>query len=269
MRLRSLHALVAIAFSLVVAGCVSRRRRRPRPRDGPLAPGRDRLRDPRHRRVAYSGERRPTPRPVSRCALAAPGVDPHRARAGGSDLGKDVAPGAGDELVVVVTADRKPIVLLQPESDERLSALIAKSDEPLVRGRRRLDDAGRDPGRHRRVPSRSRRRHARRCAVVRGRDDRASAEALVRGWADLRRSRGSSRPSSRSQSGAISASTGSRPRSRPRRTASTSPSACARRKTTARATSRLVERVPADAVAAVLRRHPGRPRPDRRHGRRR
>jgi hypothetical protein len=46
----------------------------------------------------------------------------------------DVAPALGDELVVVVTADRKPVVLLRPRSDERLAALVAKSDDPPVQG---------------------------------------------------------------------------------------------------------------------------------------
>ena len=46
----------------------------------------------------------------------------------------DVAPALGDELVVVVTAARKPVVLVQPESADALSALIAQSDDPLVQG---------------------------------------------------------------------------------------------------------------------------------------
>lgn len=46
----------------------------------------------------------------------------------------DVAPALGDELVVVVTAGRKPVVLLQPRSENALAALIARSDEPVVRG---------------------------------------------------------------------------------------------------------------------------------------
>ena len=46
----------------------------------------------------------------------------------------DVAPALGDELVVVVTAARKPVLLVQPESAEALAALIAQSDDPLVQG---------------------------------------------------------------------------------------------------------------------------------------
>ena len=46
----------------------------------------------------------------------------------------DVAPALGDELVVVVTAARKPVLLVQPESADALSALIAQSDDPLVQG---------------------------------------------------------------------------------------------------------------------------------------
>ena len=45
----------------------------------------------------------------------------------------DVAPALGDELVVVVTAEKRPVVLLRPESSERLVALLAKADEPPVR----------------------------------------------------------------------------------------------------------------------------------------
>ena len=46
----------------------------------------------------------------------------------------DVAPALGDELVVVVTAARKPVLLVQPDSADALSALIAQSDDPLVQG---------------------------------------------------------------------------------------------------------------------------------------
>lgn len=47
---------------------------------------------------------------------------------------EDVAPALGDELVVVVTAEQTPVVLLQPESEERLEALLAKSDDAPVSG---------------------------------------------------------------------------------------------------------------------------------------
>jgi hypothetical protein len=46
---------------------------------------------------------------------------------------EDVEPALGPEVVLVVTADRKTIVLTQPEDDSKLTALIAKSDEPIVR----------------------------------------------------------------------------------------------------------------------------------------
>ena len=46
----------------------------------------------------------------------------------------DVAPAVGDELVVVVTADQKPVLLVQPESTDALADLIASSDDPLVQG---------------------------------------------------------------------------------------------------------------------------------------
>jgi hypothetical protein len=50
------------------------------------------------------------------------------------DWEEDVAPALGDEVVVVVTAKLRPIVLLEPESEEKLDALLAKSDEETVRG---------------------------------------------------------------------------------------------------------------------------------------
>jgi len=52
----------------------------------------------------------------------------------GLDWETDVAPALGDEVVVVATAKLRPIVLLQPESEEKLAALLAKSDEETVRG---------------------------------------------------------------------------------------------------------------------------------------
>jgi hypothetical protein len=50
------------------------------------------------------------------------------------DWDEDVAPALGDEIVVVVTAKLRPILLLEPESEENLDALLAKSDEETVRG---------------------------------------------------------------------------------------------------------------------------------------
>jgi hypothetical protein len=49
------------------------------------------------------------------------------------DWEDDVAPALGDEVVVVVTANLRPVVLLQPESVEKLDALLAESDEETVR----------------------------------------------------------------------------------------------------------------------------------------
>ncbi len=46
----------------------------------------------------------------------------------------DVVPALGPEVVLVVTHDAKTIVLTKPDSEERLAALLAKSDEPSVRG---------------------------------------------------------------------------------------------------------------------------------------
>jgi len=52
----------------------------------------------------------------------------------GLDWETDVAPALGDEVVIVATAKLRPIVLLEPESEEKLDALLAKSDEETVRG---------------------------------------------------------------------------------------------------------------------------------------
>ena len=52
----------------------------------------------------------------------------------GLDWETDVAPALGDEVVVVATAKLRPIVLLQPESEEKLAALLEKSDEVPARG---------------------------------------------------------------------------------------------------------------------------------------
>ena len=52
----------------------------------------------------------------------------------GLDWETDVAPALGDEVVIVVTANMRPIVLLEPDSVEKLDALLEKSDEDVVRG---------------------------------------------------------------------------------------------------------------------------------------
>ncbi|HEX2303139.1 MAG TPA: hypothetical protein VHH57_05905 [Gaiella sp.] len=44
----------------------------------------------------------------------------------------DVAPALGPEVVVVVTAERHPIGLTQPDDDEKLDALLAKGSDPVV-----------------------------------------------------------------------------------------------------------------------------------------
>lgn len=49
------------------------------------------------------------------------------------DWGEDVAPALGDEIVLVVTAGLRPLVLVQPDSEEKLAALLARSDEEPVR----------------------------------------------------------------------------------------------------------------------------------------
>jgi hypothetical protein len=45
----------------------------------------------------------------------------------------DVAPALGPEVVLVVTHDRKTIVLIKPDDEAKLTALIAKSDQPVAR----------------------------------------------------------------------------------------------------------------------------------------
>jgi hypothetical protein len=51
----------------------------------------------------------------------------------GLDWEEDVATAVGPELVVVATAQQRPIVLTQPKSVAKLDALLAKTDEPFVR----------------------------------------------------------------------------------------------------------------------------------------
>lgn len=53
---------------------------------------------------------------------------------GGLSWSKDVAPALGPELVVVVTAGKKPVVLTQPDDADALQALARKADEPVVTG---------------------------------------------------------------------------------------------------------------------------------------
>ncbi|HEU5263292.1 MAG TPA: hypothetical protein VFU34_01545 [Gaiellaceae bacterium] len=52
----------------------------------------------------------------------------------GLDWKVDVAPALGDEVVVVVTAELRPVVLLQPRSVEKLDALLETSGKEIVRG---------------------------------------------------------------------------------------------------------------------------------------
>ena len=52
----------------------------------------------------------------------------------GLSWSEDVAPALGPELVVVVTAEKKPVVLTQPDDADALQALARKADEPVVTG---------------------------------------------------------------------------------------------------------------------------------------
>ena len=51
----------------------------------------------------------------------------------GVDWTNDVRPAIGPELVVVATADKEPIVLVQPADEAKLDALLAKGDTTYVR----------------------------------------------------------------------------------------------------------------------------------------
>lgn len=51
----------------------------------------------------------------------------------GVDWANDVRPAIGPELVVVVTAERQPILLVQPTDEAKLDTLLAKGDKTYVR----------------------------------------------------------------------------------------------------------------------------------------
>jgi hypothetical protein len=51
----------------------------------------------------------------------------------GLDWEEDVAPALGPEVVIVATAQKEPIVLVRPESEEKLDALVANGNAPVVR----------------------------------------------------------------------------------------------------------------------------------------
>jgi hypothetical protein len=50
----------------------------------------------------------------------------------GVDWTSDIEPAIGPELVVVATAGKQPVVLVQPSDEAKLDALLAKSDTPSV-----------------------------------------------------------------------------------------------------------------------------------------
>ena len=50
------------------------------------------------------------------------------------DWANDVRPALGPELVVVATAAKEPIVLVEPDDEQKLDQLVAKSDTTVVRG---------------------------------------------------------------------------------------------------------------------------------------
>ena len=52
----------------------------------------------------------------------------------GVDWSADVRPALGPELVVVATAERQPIILVQPQDEAKLEALLDKTDPTYVRG---------------------------------------------------------------------------------------------------------------------------------------
>lgn len=47
---------------------------------------------------------------------------------------EDVAPAVGPEVVIVVSAAQRPIVLTKPDSEAKLDALLARGDDPPVKG---------------------------------------------------------------------------------------------------------------------------------------
>lgn len=104
----------------------------------------------------------------------------------GLSWSRDVAPALGAEVVVVVTADRKPIALTQPDDAGALRALLQKSDEPAVS----VEVSGWTA-----IAETQAQLDAYRAALERGtltEADRFRAavealpsDALVRGWADL------------------------------------------------------------------------------------
>jgi hypothetical protein len=52
----------------------------------------------------------------------------------GLSWAEDVRPAIGDEVVVVVTKDKRPVVLVRPDSAQKLQALLAEDDDPSVTG---------------------------------------------------------------------------------------------------------------------------------------
>ena len=160
----------------------------------------------------------------------------------GLDWETDVAPALGPEVVLVVTADTRMIVLLEPESEAKLDALLAKTGaECRTRGDRGPCRPRREGGRSHRLPHRTRARHARGGSGVPGRAGGASRrESRARLGRRRRRDGGARLRSSgrRPRRSSRSASTGSRRRSPPRTTGCSSPSVPARRAAATPTTSR-------------------------------
>ena len=116
-------------------------------------------------------------------------LDTVRDELAGDDLkwDEDVAPALGDELVVVVTAGKRPVVLLQPDDEDRLAALLEKADDPPARetvaGWTALAETAADLAAYRAALDR---------ATLAGVGSFSEAmeglpaEALARGWVDLR-----------------------------------------------------------------------------------
>lgn len=116
-------------------------------------------------------------------------LDTVRDELAGDDLSwdEDVAPALGDELVVVVTADKRPVVLLQPGDEGRLAALLERADDSPARetvaGWTALAETAADLDAYRAALDR---------ATLAGVGSFSEAmeglpeEALARGWVDLR-----------------------------------------------------------------------------------
>ena len=190
MRLRTLQALLAVALALALSGCAaSSQEAGSVPESAALVPAEAQafvtLVTDESSAQWKNADRLLSLFPEARSSL----LEEVRGALADESLtwADDVAPALGDELVVVVTAGPKVVVLVQPESEEHLAALIAKSEDPLVQGAvedwTALAETQADLDAYRAALARG---------TLDGVDSFADAmtglpaEALVRGWVDLK-----------------------------------------------------------------------------------